>query len=100
GVQTCALPISGDGGLLVRLGRSFLGDDVGLPVDLVVLATGMVPSTADSDVLHLMYLQGPGLPTAKFGFSDSNFICFPYETRRTGIYAAGTVREPMDAAFA
>ena len=90
----------GDGALVVRLGRSLLGDDVGLPVDLVVLATGMVPSTADSDVLHLMYLQGPGLPTAKFGFSDSNFICFPYETRRTGIYAAGTVREPMDGAFA
>lgn len=88
------------GGLVVRLGRSLLGDDVGLPVDLVVLATGMVPSTADSEVLHLMYLQGPGLPTAKFGFSDSNFICFPYETRRTGIYAAGTVREPMDVTFA
>jgi quinone-modifying oxidoreductase, subunit QmoB len=92
---------AGTGGqLLVRLGRSLLGDDVGLPVDLVVLATGMVPSTADSDVLHLMYMQGPGLPTAKFGFSDSNFICFPYETRRTGIYAAGTVREPMDVTFA
>lgn len=91
---------AGDGGLLVRLGRSLLGDDVALPVDLVVLAAGMVPSTADSDVLHLMYLQGPGLPTAKFGFSDSNFICFPYETRRTGIYAAGTVREPMDVTFA
>jgi quinone-modifying oxidoreductase subunit QmoB len=90
----------GDGALLVRLGQSLLGDNVGLPVDLVVLATGMVPSTADSDVLHLMYLQGPGLPTAKFGFSDSNFICFPYETRRTGIYAAGTVREPMDVTFA
>ena len=88
------------GGLVVRLGRSLLGDDVGLPVDLVVLANGMVPSTADSEVLHLMYLQGPGLPTAKFGFSDSNFICFPYETRRTGIYAAGTVREPMDVTFA
>jgi quinone-modifying oxidoreductase, subunit QmoB len=91
---------AGDGGLLVRLGHSLLGDDVAVPVDLVVLATGMVPSTADSDVLHLMYLQGPGLPTAKFGFSDSNFICFPYETRRTGIYAAGTVREPMDVTFA
>ena len=90
----------GAGGLLVRLGHSLLGEDVGLPVDLVVLAAGMVPSTAGSDVLHLMYLQGPGLPTAKFGFSDSNFICFPYETRRTGIYAAGTVREPMDGAFA
>ena len=91
---------AGDGGLLMRLGRSLLGDDVALPVDLVVVAAGMVPSTADSDVLHLMYLQGPGLPTAKFGFSDSNFICFPYETRRTGIYAAGTVREPMDVTFA
>jgi quinone-modifying oxidoreductase subunit QmoB len=91
----------GTGGeVVVRLGRSLIGDDVGLPVDLVVLATGMVPSTADSEVLHLMYLQGPGLPTAKFGFSDSNFICFPYETRRTGIYAAGTVREPMDVTFA
>jgi len=89
-----------DGQVVVRLGRSLLGDDVGLPVDLVVLAAGMVPATADSDVLHLMYLQGPGLPTAKFGFSDSNFICFPYETRRTGIYAAGTVREPMDVTFA
>jgi quinone-modifying oxidoreductase subunit QmoB len=88
------------GDLVIRLAHSLLGEDVGLPVDLVVLATGMVPATADSDVLHLMYLQGPGLPTAKFGFSDSNFICFPYETRRTGIYAAGTVREPMDVAFA
>ncbi|HEV3365151.1 MAG TPA: FAD-dependent oxidoreductase, partial [Acidimicrobiia bacterium] len=98
--RVTGIDAAGDGGLQVRLGRSFLGDDVALPVDLVVLATGMVPSTADSDVLHLMYLQGPGLPTAKFGFSDSNFICFPYETRRTGIYAAGTVREPMDVAFA
>src|SRR5207237_1095116 len=56
----------GAGGLLVRLGHSLLGEDVGLPVDLFVLAAGMVPSTAGSDVLHLMYLQGPGLPTAKF----------------------------------
>ncbi len=29
------------------------------------------------------------------GFADSNYICFPYETRRTGIYAAGCVRQPM-----
>ncbi|MGH9003552.1 MAG: hydrogenase iron-sulfur subunit, partial [Acidimicrobiia bacterium] len=91
---------AGDGTLMLRLERSLLGDDVGLPVDLVVLAAGMVPTTADSNVLNLLYRQGPGLPTAKFGFSDSNFICFPYETRRTGIYAAGTVREPMDVTFA
>jgi len=29
-------------------------------------------------------------------FPDSHFICFPYETRRTGIYAAGCVRAPND----
>ncbi|KAB2838255.1 MAG: hydrogenase iron-sulfur subunit, partial [Burkholderiales bacterium] len=36
----------------------------------------------------------------KYGFTDSHFICFPYETRRTGIYAAGPVRRPMDLAQA
>jgi len=36
----------------------------------------------------------------RYKFSDSHYICFPYETRRTGIYAAGTVRAPMDAAQA
>jgi quinone-modifying oxidoreductase subunit QmoB len=95
-----AVTAAESGQLLVRLERSLLGDDVGLPVDLVVVAAGMVPTTADSAVLNLLYKQGPGLPTAKFGFSDSNFICFPYETRRTGIYAAGSVREPMDVTFA
>ncbi|KLU59118.1 putative thiazole biosynthetic enzyme [Peptococcaceae bacterium CEB3] len=91
-------------------------------VDMVVLATGMVPTTAfgenpeaqtetesgdkapagevilKSNLLNLAYRQGPELPTLKYGFSDSNFICFPYETRRTGIYAAGSVRAPMDEA--
>jgi quinone-modifying oxidoreductase subunit QmoB len=88
-----------DGRLLLGLEHSLLGEHVGLPADLVVLATGMIPSTADDSVLQLLYRQGPGLPTAKFGFSDSNFICFPYETRRTGVYAAGSVREPMDVAL-
>ena len=36
------------------------------------------------------------MPQFKYGFADSHFICFPYETRRTGIYAAGPVRRPMD----
>jgi len=65
-----------------------------LTADLVVLATGMVPnSTAD---LKLQYRLGEGLPEIEYDFSDSHFICFPYETRRTGIYAAGTQRAPMD----
>jgi quinone-modifying oxidoreductase subunit QmoB len=34
------------------------------------------------------------------GFADSHYICFPYETRRTGIYMCGPVRRPMDMAEA
>jgi quinone-modifying oxidoreductase subunit QmoB len=32
----------------------------------------------------------------KYEFPDSHFICFPYESRRTGIYPAGSVRAPND----
>ena len=89
-------------------------------VDLVVLATGQVPNSGinidipagaeDIDgakpteqavsVLNLTYRQGPDVPQLRYGFTDSHFICFPYETRRTGIYTAGPVRRPMDIAQA
>ena len=49
-----------------------------------------------TDLLHLTYRQGPDLPMLNHGFPDSHFICFPYETRRTGIYAAGCMRAPND----
>ncbi len=52
---------------------------------------------APPSILNLQYRQGTDLPHLKHGFNDSHFICFPYETRRTGIYAAGPVRRPMDA---
>ena len=83
--------------------------------DLVVLATGQVPNSGvnidkpDAEdangakpisILNLSYRQGADLPQLKQGFSDSHFICFPYETRRTGIYTAGPVRRPMDIAQA
>ncbi len=94
--------------------------------DLVVLATGQVPNSginidmpvatnkeADSaetpekieeikvvSVLNLTYRQGPDIPQFKYGFADSHFICFPYESRRTGIYPCGPVRRPMDMAQA
>jgi quinone-modifying oxidoreductase subunit QmoB len=78
----------------VAVNESLLEERVILTADMVVLATGMVPnSTAD---LQLQYRLGKGLPQIEYDFSDSHFICFPYETRRTGIYAAGTVRAPMD----
>lgn len=51
----------------------------------------------ESLILNLKYRQGPEMPHHKWGFPDSHFICFPYETRRTGIYSAGAVRHPMDA---
>jgi len=51
-------------------------------------------------LLNLDYRQGPHLPVLHDGFADSHYICFPYETRRTGIYTCGPVRRPMDWAEA
>ena len=85
------------GDLVLDLKNSLIGGDLKIQVNMLVLSRGMAPSTAAEDVLHLEYLQGPQIPLNQHGFADSNFICFPYETRRTGIYAAGCVREPMDA---
>ncbi|MBW1997926.1 MAG: hydrogenase iron-sulfur subunit [Deltaproteobacteria bacterium] len=107
-----------------------LGEEVLLEdLDLVVLATGMVPVSAlgpdvaqeekekeegkeeedlevpldvirRSNILNLEYRQGPEIPALMYDFPDSHFICFPYESRRTGIYAAGCVRRPMGRAAA
>ncbi|MFW6323766.1 MAG: hydrogenase iron-sulfur subunit [Desulfovibrionales bacterium] len=86
-----------DGSVLIILKDSLLGKEVELKADMAVLATGMVPTTVDDPVLNLGYRQGPGLPDLDlfYGFADSNYICFPYETRRTGIYSAGCVHQPM-----
>jgi quinone-modifying oxidoreductase, subunit QmoB len=129
---------NGNGRLAVHLRESLLGDDARLEADLVVLAVGMVPNSADgeairalhdaqqrvehgesetqreearkvaerlaahegTEILHLGYRQGPDLPVLQYGFPDSHYICFPYETRRTGIYSAGALRAPMDPAQA
>jgi quinone-modifying oxidoreductase subunit QmoB len=128
-----------DGAIMIGVEDTLFGENVLIQADLVVLATGMVPTTkvetaiapetpaegdaatvpvAEEDgkladgkkeaesaekgakILNLAYRQGTDLPTLKYGFPDSHFICFPYETRRTGIYAAGAVRAPMDLATA
>lgn len=124
--------------LRVDIKDTSLGEAVTIPVDVVVLATGLVPNSADNDalrklrdaqvaldhdptpgqrveiektcatlrphegteILNLAYRQGPDLPVLREGFPNSNFVCFPYESLRTGIYAAGTVRAPMDYARA
>jgi quinone-modifying oxidoreductase subunit QmoB len=114
--------------LIIDVNNTLLGDKIQIKADMVVLATGMVTTagieakkpvqgesegTAEekkaeeekptdiiipSDILNLKYRQGPELPSLRYGFPDSHYICFPYETRRTGIYAAGCVRQPMDSA--
>ncbi len=129
---------NGNGPLSVQLRDSLLGADAQIQADLVVLAVGMIPNSADSEsiremvdakariaknesekqvadatalvetlkqhegteILNLDYRQGPDLPVLAYDFPDSHYICFPYETRRTGIYAAGCLRAPMDAAQA
>ena len=113
-----------DGGLKVKFMDLILNEDTEMDCDMVVLATGQVPNSgpdpyaqlavdeaeseeekeaarkilevAPPSILNLDYRQGTDLPHLKSGFTDSHFICFPYETRRTGIYAAGPVRRPMD----
>ncbi len=123
-----------DGGLTVTVRNTMPGEHIQVNVDLVVLAAGMVPNSADgeairaledaklkatdgksgaqqkeaaekveqlarhegTEILNLAYRQGPDLPTLEYDFPDSHFICFPYESRRTGIYPTGAVRQPMD----
>lgn len=124
-----------DTSLSITLDETLLGEKIKVQADMLVLATGIVPTTlVDEDeieeeaaaeeempaetcdegdekskascaeigakILNLTYRQGTDLPTLKYGFPDSHFICFPYETRRTGIYAAGAVRAPMDMGMA
>lgn len=111
--------------LKVHFKDLILNQDSSMDCDLVVLAAGMVPNSgpdpyaklafdsakegtaekeqlkraldvAPPSILNLDYRQGSDLPHLRHGFTDSHFICFPYESRRTGIYAAGPVRRPMD----
>ncbi len=103
--------------LEVKFKDLILDEDTEELADLVVLATGMIPNsgvnidevaqdepgqfTVNVDsILNLDYRQGKDIPQLTKGFSDSHFICFPYETRRTGIYTCGPVRRPMDGAQA
>ncbi|RKZ55275.1 MAG: heterodisulfide reductase, partial [Gammaproteobacteria bacterium] len=104
----------------VKFKDLILDEDLEQEVDLVVLATGMVANAGEptreqitiaeneakeagneykvsvESILNLDYRQGKDVPHMDNGFADSHFICFPYETQRTGIYTAGPTRRPMD----
>jgi quinone-modifying oxidoreductase subunit QmoB len=120
---------AGGDNLLVEMANTLVGESVAIKADLVVLATGMVPNSKPegfeskdllirtlakeyeddaakvvkpvaSSALNLKYRQGPEVPTLEYGFADSHYVCFPYETQRTGIYMAGAGRQPMPSGFA
>ena len=119
-----ASKVTGGDNCKIEFKDLILDEDTVAEADLVVLATCQVPNAGvDLDewtatvtaaesgdeaakekksalqkisVLNMNYRQGPDIPQLKYGFADSHFICFPYETRRTGIYAAGPMRRPMD----
>ena len=84
-------------GLTVEAEDTLLGEKLQVKADMVVLAAGMVPATKDDPVVNLAYRQGPAFRDIDLfdGYVDSNYICFPYETQRTGIYAAGAIRRAM-----
>lgn len=81
--------------LSVSAENTLLGENLTLDVDMVVLAAGMEPVTAHENSINLAYRQGPAFSDLDLfdGYADSHFICFPYETRRTGVYACGGVRK-------
>jgi len=87
---------NGDG-MIVEAEDTLLGEKIRVKADMVVLAAGMAPLTKDEPVVNMAYRQGPAFRDIDLfnGYVDSNFICFPYETQRTGIYAAGAVRRSM-----
>jgi quinone-modifying oxidoreductase subunit QmoB len=85
---------------VVSVEDTLLGENLELEVDMVVLAAGMEPVTLHEHSINLAYRQGPAFSDLELfdGYADSHFICFPYETRRTGVYTCGGVRkaETMD----
>ncbi len=99
-LATGMVPCAADGEAIrqVRDARAVIekGEE-GAQMDAALKTAARLAEHEGTDLLRLTYRQGPDLPALKYGFPDSHFICFPYETRRTGIYAAGCLRAPNDS---
>lgn len=68
-----------------------LGKRVRTEMDLLVLAGGMKPSRDGVEAGKILRM-----PTNAYGFFESHKQCYPAESQRTGIFAAGCAREPMN----
>jgi heterodisulfide reductase subunit A len=82
----------GDGGMVVK-GEDILSDQlVEFPVDLVILAVGVVPAEGTERLA-----QALGVPRDSDGwFSELNYNSEPTHTERGGIYVAGMCQGPKD----
>jgi quinone-modifying oxidoreductase subunit QmoB len=99
-LATGMVPAGADGEAIRRLNDAkavVAKGDAGAQLDAAKATVEALSQWEGRTILNLDYRQGPDLPALKYDFSDSHFICFPYESRRTGIYAAGCVRAPLDA---
>jgi heterodisulfide reductase subunit A/quinone-modifying oxidoreductase subunit QmoB len=84
-------PDGDTGKLRIRAEDTLSGKEVKLSFDLLVLAGGMTPSAGSQDIARLL-----NLPQNNFGFFESHLQCHPEESQRTGIYAGGSCRGPMN----
>lgn len=98
GIFLTKATVTGVEGGTVKAKDTLLGEDLEIDADLIVLAAGMVPTTKDEPTINMAYRQGNAFLDLDLfdGYADSHFICFPYETRRTGIYTCGGVRKAMN----
>jgi len=81
-----------DGRLLVRAEETLLGEIVEIPVDMVVLATAMVPAADAEEVAQLFHVT-----RSEDGFFlEAHPKLRPVETATEGIFLAGTCQGPKD----
>jgi heterodisulfide reductase subunit A len=81
-----------DGGLVVRAEETLLGEIVEIPVDMVVLATAMVPTADAEQVAQLFHLT-----RGEDGFFlEAHPKLRPVETAMDGIFLAGSCQAPKD----
>jgi len=81
-----------DGRLLVRAEESLLGEVVEIPVDMVVLATAMVPAADVEQVAQLFHITR----SADGFFLEAHPKLRPVETAMDGIFLAGACQGPKD----
>ena len=98
-LATGMVPCGADGEVLRQLNdalKTVAKGEAGAQLDVAKETVEKLGHLEGTEILNLNYRQGPDLPTLKYDAPDSHFICFPYETRRTGIYTAGCLRAPND----